>query len=59
MRFQVHDEDGLLRTFFTKVDALAWIKDRVELKLVVLPKARVKRKDVTKDVFKLLGECPF
>lgn len=57
-RFQVHDEDGILRTFSTKVDALAWI-GKEEYTLIVIPKARVKRKGNTQDLFKLLGGCLF
>lgn len=36
MRFIVYDEDGPLRKFYTRAEALAWMLDG--MRLVVLPK---------------------
>lgn len=37
-RFQVHDEDGPVRAFWTRADALAWMNLRAGLRLVVRPR---------------------
>jgi len=50
-RFIVCDEGGALRSFFSKNDAAAFMRDRPELTLKVLPK------EIKPDLFKLLGEC--
>lgn len=54
-RYQVYDELGLARTFDSKEDAHVWMKERPELKLVILP--RQKKEKV--DLYKLVGECLF
>jgi hypothetical protein len=55
MRFQVHDEVGLLRAFAYEDEANKFVRGRDDLKLVVVPRKREK----AVDVFKLLGESPF
>jgi hypothetical protein len=52
-RFIVSDEDGELRRFTTKADALAFMKDRPKFSLRILPP----RKPI--NVLELVGECPF
>ena len=52
-RFVVSDEDGELRKFTTKADALAFMKDRPEFSLRTLPP----RKKV--NPCELVGECLF
>ncbi len=55
MRFQVHDEVGLLRAFAYEDEANKFVRGRDDLKLVVVPRKREK----AVDLFKLLGESPF
>jgi riboflavin synthase len=55
MRFQVHDEVGLLRAFVYEDEAKTFVRGRDDLKLVVVPRKREK----AVDLFKLLGESPF
>lgn len=55
MRYQVHDEVGLLRAFVYEDEAKKFIRGRDDLKLVVTPRKREK----AVDVFELLGESPF
>lgn len=55
MRFQVHDEVGLLRAFVYEDEAKKFIRGNEDLKLVVVPRKREKKLDV----FELLGESPF
>lgn len=50
-RFIVCDEGGALRSFFSKDDALAFMRDRPELELKVLP---IEPKP---NYLELLGEC--
>lgn len=52
-RFVVSDEDGELRRFCTKTDALAFMKDRPELSLRILPP----QKKI--NPCELVGECLF
>lgn len=40
MRYQVHDEEGVLRTFSRKEEAVAFMATRPELKLVVVKQQR-------------------
>lgn len=42
MRYQVHDDEGVLRTFSRKEEALAFMNNRPELRLVVLKRAKNK-----------------
>jgi hypothetical protein len=55
MRFQVHDEVGLLRAFVFEDEAKKFMRGNNDLKLVVTPRKREKKLDV----FELLGESPF
>lgn len=55
MRYQVHDEVGLLRAFVYEDEAKKFVRGRDDLKLVVTPRKREKKLDV----FELLGESPF
>lgn len=56
MRFQIHDEDGLLRSFWTRAEALAW--KLPGMKLVVLPKVRRKtRAEEFSEALALAGEA--
>ena len=48
MRYQVHDDEGVLRTFSRKEEAESFMKARPELKLVVLKKAPKKEIDLNK-----------
>ena len=48
MRYQVHDDEGVLRTFSRKEEAESFMKARPELKLVVLKKAPKKVIDLNK-----------
>ena len=50
-RFVVCDDDGELRSFYTRAEAMEFIGDRTEFHLVVKPR---KPKP---DVFQLVGEC--
>lgn len=54
-RYQCFDDEGMTRSFDSREDANEWIKNRPELRLVVVPKKKV----IKPDVFKLVGECPF
>jgi hypothetical protein len=54
MRYQVHDEEGVLRTFSRKEEAESFMRTRPELKLVVLKKAPKKEIDLNK-----FEEAPF
>lgn len=54
MRFIVHDEDGPLRQFWTKAEALKWLTDGMHL--VILPKLR-KPKPEKPDWFVICGEA--
>ena len=54
MRFQVHDDEGVLRTFSRKEEAESFIRTRPELKLVVLKKAPKEKIDLNK-----FEEAPF
>ena len=54
MRYQVHDEEGVLRTFSRKEEAVAFINNRPELKLVVLKRHKKKIIDLS-----LFEEAPF
>jgi hypothetical protein len=47
MRYQVHDEEGVLRTFSYKEEAIAFMNTRPELRLVVLKKEKKKEKDLS------------
>jgi hypothetical protein len=53
MRYQVHDEEGVLRTFSRKEEAVAFMATRPELKLVVV---KQQRKKLELDKFE---EAPF
>jgi len=55
MRFQVHDDVGLLRAFVFEDEAKKFMRGNDDLKLVVTPRKREKKLDV----FELLGESPF
>lgn len=55
-RFVVSDEEGELRRFATKADACAFIGDREDLKLTILPPSR---KCMPIDPLTLVGECRF
>lgn len=52
-RFVVSDEDGGLRKFTTKADANAFMQDRPELSLRILPPQK------KLDPCELVGECLF
>lgn len=39
-RYQVHDDMGLLRDFFTKADAQAFMRGSPDLHLVTLPRPK-------------------
>lgn len=39
-RFIVCDEDGPVRKFYTKTEAVQWVRERPELILEVLPKPK-------------------
>ena len=55
LRFQVHDEVGLLRAFVYEDEAKKFMRGNDDLKLVVTPRKREKKLGV----FELLGESPF
>ena len=56
MRFQVHDEDGLLRSFWTRKEAVAW--KLPSMKLVVLPKVKQKtRAEEFREALTFAGEA--
>ena len=55
LRFQVHDEVGLLRAFVYEDEAKKFMRGNDDLKLVVAPRKREKKLNV----FELLGESPF
>jgi hypothetical protein len=46
LRYQIHDEDGLLRSFHTRADAVAWMLPG--MRLVVLPRPKAPRIDSSK-----------
>lgn len=54
MRYQVHDEEGVLRTFSRKEEAVAFMATRPELRLVVVKQQRKKKFDINK-----FEEAPF
>jgi hypothetical protein len=53
-RYEVHDEDGCLRRFYTRKDAWHFMKDDPELKLVVKPK-----RNMFKEMLDKVGDCLF
>jgi hypothetical protein len=55
-RFVVSDDEGELRRFATKADACAFMRDRPETKLTVLPPSR---RCMPVDPLTLVGECRF
>lgn len=56
MRFHVHDEDGLLRSFWTRKAAKEWMLP--EMKLVVDPKPKPKsRADEFREALAEAGEA--
>ena len=46
-RFVVHDDVGPLRAFYTRSDAMRFIAGRSDLHLVVLPKAKPVKLDLS------------
>jgi hypothetical protein len=54
MRYQVHDDEGVLRTFSYKEEAVAFMATRLELKLVVVKQQRKKKVELNK-----FEEAPF
>jgi hypothetical protein len=54
MRYQVHDEEGVLRTFSRKEEAVAFMATRPELKLVVVKQQRKNKLELDK-----FEEAPF
>ena len=48
MRYQVHDDEGVLRTFSRKEEAIAFMATRPELKLVVVKQQRKKKVELNK-----------
>ena len=54
MRYQVHDSEGVLRTFSRKEEAEAFMKSRPELILVVLKREPKPKMDLNK-----FEEAPF
>jgi len=54
MRYQVHDSEGVLRTFSRKEEAEAFMKSRPELILVVLKREPKPKLDLNK-----FEEAPF
>lgn len=56
MRYQVWDEDGLLRSFWTRNEATEFMLEG--MRLVVLPKPKQKtNKDIFADALKEAGEA--
>ena len=51
-RFEVHDECGCLRKFYKRSDACYFMRDRLELRLVVAPK-----RNIFQEMWHKLGEC--
>lgn len=57
-RYQIHDEDGLLRAFLTRHAAESWMLPG--MRLVVLPRpARKTRRDIFGDALAEAGEAIF
>ena len=52
--YQVHDDEGVLRTFSRKEEAVAFVATRPELKLVVVKQQRKKKLELNK-----FEEAPF
>ena len=48
MRYQVHDDEGVLRTFSRKEEAVAFMATRPALKLVVVRQQRKKKGELTR-----------
>lgn len=51
-RFQIYDDFGVIRTFFSRIEATNFISNKPEFKLVTLPKEKKLSLN-----FDELGEC--
>ncbi len=57
-RYQIHDEDGLLRAFWTRHDAESWMLPG--MRLVVLPRPpRKTRRELAREAMDEVGEAIF